>query len=158
MHDDHSSDHIDDDLRARFHARSAQAAGAAPELSAAQLNAWRATLLREQRRTWRVGTVVGVAAGAVLALTVGLVLGASTGYASASEIIKERGDTPLPPPPALAVLRNIPPLMFACGNIPPVRAAQLPAQLPAQQGVPIVELPEPTIKTPVTFGGVLGGR
>jgi hypothetical protein len=106
------------------------------------------------RRTWRLGTVVGLAGGAVFTLAVGLMLGASTGYASAAVIIKARGDTPLPPAPALAVLKNIPPLMFSCGS-PPPRAAQLP---PAQQGVPVVDLPAPTARTAATLGSVLGLR
>jgi hypothetical protein len=141
----------DHDLRDRFRALSTEEAESAPALSSAHLNAWRSTLLMRSRQTWRFGTVVGVAAGAVAMLTIGLVLGASTGYASAEEIVKERGDTPLPAAPPLAVLKNIPPLIFSCAD--PVRAAALP---PAQQGVPIINLPEPTAKTSGTFGGVLG--
>jgi hypothetical protein len=105
------------------------------------------------RRTWRIGTIIGVAAGAVFTLTVGLVLGASTGYASAEEILKERGDTPLPSRPALAVLKNIPPLVFTCSN--PVRAAQLPQ---VQQGIPIIELPSATARSTDWFRGILGLR
>jgi hypothetical protein len=153
MHDN-NNDQYDDDLRARFRLLEAEAGAAAPELSAARINDWRSELLMQSRRSWRVGTVVGVAAGGVVMLTVGLVLGASTGYASAEVIIKERGDTPLPPAPAFAVLKNISPLMFSCAS-PPPRVAELPK---AQQGVPIVDLPEPTTKTPVVFGGVLGVR
>src|SRR3954469_2403791 len=41
---------------------------------------------RPLRRWGRVGTVVGLAAGAVFCLTVGLVLGAVTGYASAAGV------------------------------------------------------------------------
>src|SRR5205823_390745 len=103
----------------------------------------------------RIGMVIGIAAGAVGTLTIGLVLGASTGYASAGEIIKERGDTPLPPTAGLAVLKNIPPLMFSCATLPPARAAQLPS---VQQGVPVIELPAATTKAAMTFGGVLGVR
>jgi hypothetical protein len=108
----------------------------------------------DHRRRVRIGTIVGLAAGGVFTLTLGLVLGASTGYASAEVIIRERGDTPLPSAPALAVLKNIPPLMFACNS--PVIAAQLP---PArQQGVPIVDLPPASTKTATTLGGILGVR
>jgi hypothetical protein len=146
--------HDDNDLQARFRALADEDLAAAPDLSFGHIDAWRTAMRVQRRRTLGAGMIVGMAAGAVFALTVGLVLGASTGYASASEIIKERGDTPLPPAPALAVLRNIPPLMFACGNIPPAQVAQLPAP----QGVPIIELPEPTTKSAIAFGGVLGVR
>src|SRR5215471_2890818 len=74
--------------------------------------AWRSEMQFDppsmSRRTRRVAVVTGIAAGAVVMLTLGMVLGATTGYASAGEIVKERGDTPLPPQPTLAVLKNIP--------------------------------------------------
>lgn len=142
----------DDDLRARFQSLAAEDAAGAPELSFGHVSAWRTALRIQRRRTMGAGTVVGIAAGAVLALTLGLVLGASTGYASAEEIIRSRGDTPLPSPPALAVLRNIPPLMFTCGNVPP-SVAQLP-----QQGVPIIELPEPATRSAIVLDRPLGVR
>jgi hypothetical protein len=146
----------DDDLRERFRALSSAEETSAPRLSHADIDAWRSGFLLRPRRSWRAGTVAVFAAGAVVMLTIGLVLGASTGYASAEVIIKERGDTPLPNPPAFAVLRNIPPLMFSCGNAPVV--AQLPPAPPQQQGVPIIDLPGPTSKTSVSQGGVLGVR
>lgn len=147
--------HDDDDLRGRFRALSKHDRAAAPALTSGDINAWRSNLLLHSRRQWSAGMVAGLTAGAVGMLTLGLVLGASTGYASAEVIIKERGDTPLPAPPTLAVLRNIPPLMFSCGNAP--RIALTPAPLP-QQGIPIIDLPAPTAKTSVSQGGVLGVR
>ena len=58
-------------------------------------------------RNWGVAKVAGLAASAIAMLVTGLVLGASTGYASAEIIVKWRGGTPLPPQPPLAVLRSI---------------------------------------------------
>jgi hypothetical protein len=147
--------HDDTDLRARFKSVAATDAAVAPDLTAGHIDAWRTALRIQRRRTFRTGAIVGMAAGAVFALAIGLVLGVSTGYASAEEIIKSRGDTPLPPGPPLAVLRNIPPLMFSCSNIPPARAAQLPQ---TQQGVPIIDVPVPTTRSNVSAGGVLGVR
>lgn len=107
------------------------------------------------RRTRRVAMVAGLAAGAVVMLTIGLVLGASTGYASAREIVNERGDTPLPPQPTLSVLRNIPNITsLSC--VGSVTAATLP---PVKQGPAIVDLPAASVRTNDSpLRGVLGVR
>jgi hypothetical protein len=147
--------HDDTDLRAKFKTIAAADAAVTPELTSGHIDAWRTALRIQRRRTFRTGAIVGMAAGVVFALAIGLVLGVSTGYASAEDIIKSRGDTPLPPAPTLAALRNIPPLMFSCSNVPPARAAQLPE---TQQGVPIVDVPVPTTRSNVSHGGVLGVR
>jgi hypothetical protein len=144
----------DDDLRARFKGIAADDAASAPDLTFGHIEAWRTAMRIQKRRALGTGAVVGMAAGTVLALTIGLVLGASTGYASAGEIVKERGDTPLPPGSGLAVLKNIPPLMFACSSAPEPQIAKLPVQ----PGAPIIDLPEPTTKSSVALGGVLGVR
>jgi len=109
----------------------------------------------DDRSHHRLGTIIGIAAGGVFTLSVGLVLGASTGYASAAEIIKDRGDSPLPPGAGIAALRSIPPLIFTCGNLPPVRAAALPQPKPS---VPVIDLPPAKTKTAATLDGVLGMR
>jgi hypothetical protein len=96
-------------------------------------------------RTWRIGTVIGLAAGAVATLTIGLVLGTSTGYASAEVILKERGET-VSVRPGLAVLKNIPPLIFSCGE--PPRVAQLPQR---QQGAPAIKLPAASMTSTETI-------
>lgn len=103
----------------------------------------------------KIGMMVGIAAGAVFTLTVGLLLGASTGYASAETIVRARGDQPLPPSTSLAVLKNIPPLIFSCSA--PVTAAALPAQR-VEQGVPVVDLPPATSRTSATMSRILGVR
>jgi hypothetical protein len=131
----------DDDLRTRFHALAAEEGPDAP--------AFKRPIVYPQR-TWRLGMIAGLAAGAVVMLTIGLVLGTSTGYASAEVILRERGET-LAVRPALAVLKNIPPLIFSCGE--PPRVAALP---PKQQGVPIVDLPAATARSAEPLGGVLG--
>lgn len=148
------TDERDDDLRERFRAVAGEDLGAAKKFSHAEINAWRAQLLKHSRRSWSAGMVVGMAAGALVMLTVGLMLGASSGYASAEVVLREHGETVPPVRPALAVLKNIPPLIFACGNAPQV--ANLPPH--AQQGVPIIELPAPSTRSTVSQGGVLGVR
>src|SRR6185436_15721604 len=78
-------------------------------------------------RTRRLGMVIGLAMGAVVTLTIGLVLGASTGYASAEVVRKEHGDTSSSPRPALALLRNIP-AVLTCGTIVLAAPQVAPAQ------------------------------
>ncbi len=109
----------------------------------------------DEPRRMRFATVAGMAAAAVIMLTIGLVLGAGTGYASAENIVRSRGDSPLPPTAGLLALR-IPPLMISCSEPPAPRAAQLPP--PKQQGIPVIDLPPAAVKTAMTLGGVLGMR
>lgn len=142
----------DNDLRGRFHTLADAADKRTPDLTAAHINAWQSTVHLRRRQAVGVGMVIGMAAGAVITLTIGLVLGASTGYASAETIIRARGDTPLPPQPTLAVLKNIPNIT-SLGCPAPARAVELP---PAQQGVPITDLPAPTAKSAELFRGILG--
>jgi hypothetical protein len=108
----------------------------------------------EDKRRVRMASIIGIAAGAVMTLTIGLMLGASTGFASAGELVRERGDTPLPPARGLAVLKNISPLMRSCAELP----SPTVATLPAKQGVPVIDLPNPSARTSITLGSVLGLR
>jgi hypothetical protein len=143
---------FDVEVRERFQSLGREAESAAPDLTTQDLRAWRSAIALQRRRTWSAGMVVGLAAGAVVTLTIGLVLGASTGYASAEVVLKEHGE-PSPARPGLAVLKNIPPLVFSCG-VPP-QMAKLPEN---QQGVPIIDLPAPSTRATSTLGGVLGVR
>src|SRR5205809_255240 len=65
----------DDDLREDFRELAREDESGAPDLVPAHLNAWRSTLLRQSRRTWTAGMIAGMAAGAVMMLTIGGVLG-----------------------------------------------------------------------------------
>jgi hypothetical protein len=132
---------------------------------------FRASLESEVVRAWRrdirfgvpakpdparqVAKAAGLGLSAVALLVTGLVLGASTGYASAGTIVKRRGGTPLPPQPPLAVLKSIPNITsLSC--LQPPRAAVL---RPTKQGVPIIELPAATARTKDSpLRGVLGVR
>ncbi|HEX4683425.1 MAG TPA: hypothetical protein VH277_11985 [Gemmatimonadaceae bacterium] len=138
----------DDGLRARFHALAAEMEAAAPDVTATQIRAWRAAMRIERQRHWRAGALVGAAAAAVITLTVGLILGASTGYASAESIVRERGDVPLPAVAKLAGLR-IPPLSFACTNAVGMAEVQRVQAAKVPQGVPIVDLPAPATRSSV---------
>ncbi|HTE44735.1 MAG TPA: hypothetical protein VK636_05780, partial [Gemmatimonadaceae bacterium] len=189
--------------------------------------AYRAELQFESPRGARMrrfGMVVGLAAGAVITLTIGLVLGASTGYASAevldarqreataTTIVTKRqlatvrldlarlnsenvyhafergaasraavraseaqvdsmqanlarmsrelnmsGDTAQPSRPTFALLRNLPMrnalTALTCGAV-----ALTPAPTPAQQAIPVVNLPPAMTKSAQTLGGILGMR
>jgi hypothetical protein len=100
--------------------------------------------------------IVGLAAGGVFTLTVGLVLGANTGYASA-EVINARGDgdTLTKPGAALALLRNLPMgntlTALTCGAVPAIHEPRH-----TQQGIAVVDLPPATARTNATIGGILG--
>src|ERR1043166_3273559 len=77
----------DDDLRARFQTLASEQTSNAPELSHTQIDAWRSSARLRSRAT-HSSVIRFAAAGALLvvaayALTVGLVWGANTGYASA---------------------------------------------------------------------------
>ncbi|HEX4683427.1 MAG TPA: hypothetical protein VH277_11995 [Gemmatimonadaceae bacterium] len=106
-------------------------------------------------RAMHIGTIIGIAAGAVMMLTMGLVLGASTGYASAESIVRRRGDEPLPPAAVLAGLK-VPPISFTCSD--PSRVAQFPPVKPAVQGVPVIELPAATRRSSIPLKNPLGIR
>jgi hypothetical protein len=77
----------DDGLRDRFHTLASEQTSHAPELSHSQIDAWRSSLRLRQRGTpssaVRFAAAGASLAGAAIALTVGLVWGANTGYASA---------------------------------------------------------------------------
>jgi hypothetical protein len=106
-------------------------------------------------RNWGVAKVAALAASAIAMLVTGLVLGASTGYASAGMIVKRRGGTPLPPQAPLAVLKSIPDITsLSC-----IRPPRAPELRPTKQGVPVVELPAASMRTTDSpLRGVLGVR
>src|SRR5207248_6377169 len=79
----------DDDLRARFESLAREEGNAAPPFSRPRGAAPAAV------PSWRLGVIIGMAAGAVISMTIGLVLGVSTGYASAEEVLRAHGQ-PLP--------------------------------------------------------------
>ncbi|HEY4218639.1 MAG TPA: hypothetical protein VGM67_15970 [Gemmatimonadaceae bacterium] len=78
----------DDDLRERFHALAAEESSKAPEFSLADIESDRASLDAHRHHgasPWRrrVAFAGAFAASALIALTIGLVWGTNTGYASA---------------------------------------------------------------------------
>ncbi len=100
-----------------------------------------------------VGMVVGIAAGGVFTLAVGLVLGASTGYASAAIDRNTHRDSTSSPRSALSILTSVPmksALAMTCSAV-----ANAPAE---QQGVPVVSVSPVLAKTSTTLGAVLGVR
>lgn len=107
------------------------------------------------QRTRRLGMVVGMAAGAVVMLTIGLVLGVRTGYASA-EVIESRGGEVRERSP-LDILRAMPVrtalAAFACE--PP---APRPKVAALQKGIPLIDLPAATTRAAETFGAIVGVR
>ncbi len=110
--------------------------------------------VRASRRR-RFATVVGLTMGAVVTLTIGLVLGVSTGYASA-EVLHARAnhDTTSPSQPALTILRNIP-VRTAITAVSCAAASLSAESRPAQQGIPIVDLAT-TVRSSELFGAILG--
>ena len=77
------------------------------------------TQFGHSRRTRRLGMVIGMAAGAVVMLTIGLVLGVRTGYASAEGLDeRQREATPHSP---LDILRAVPVrnalAVLTCGQV-----------------------------------------
>jgi hypothetical protein len=98
----------------------------------------------------RLFMVFGIAAGVVLTLLTGVVLGASASYAAAA--------TPSAPRSAFAIL-PIKDVVNAIACAPAKTAPQTTQDTRrAQQRVPIVELSSPTASTAETFGAVLGVR
>lgn len=128
---------------------------------------FRASLKRELKRVHRadaqfgaervtrartVGIAIGLAAGAVFTLTLGLVLGASTSNASAEGLGVRRRDTTtrtglekLTMPVRNAITA------FSC-------ATQSTKAETAQQGIPIVSVQTSTAKSTIRLGGILGLR
>jgi len=105
---------------------------------------------RDARRH-TLGVVMGLVAGSVVILTIGLVLGASTGYASA-EVLHARAnhDSAVVPEPGLTILRTIP--VRTTFNVVTCAAASL-AQPPisAKQEPAVVTL-ETTARSADAFG------
>lgn len=102
----------------------------------------------------QVARVAAMAATIVLTLCVGLLWGVGTGFAAAQIQDGTRRAEPLP----LAMVRTAP-VRKALSALS-CNATVAPAAQPsgAPQGVPIVDLPEPPVKTPGTFGAILGIR
>lgn len=113
----------------------------------------------------RYAMVAGLTMGGVVTLTIGLVLGASTGYASA-EVLRARANhdsVVSPPQPALTILKTLP--VRDVINAVTCAAASLAAEesrkaqaAEVPQGVPVVALPEASVKSTDRFGAVLGIR
>lgn len=105
------------------------------------------------RRTRRLGMMIGMAAGAVVMLTIGLVLGVRTGYASAEGLdARQRETTPHSP---LDILRGVPVRsalsVLTCGQV-----AAAPKVAPIQKGIPLIDLPPASSRAAETFGAILG--
>ena len=118
-----------------------------------------------RHRVHRLAMIAGLTMGGVVTLTIGLVLGASTGYASA-EVLRARvnhDSVGSPPQPALTILKTLP--VRDAINAVTCAAASLAAQesrnaqaAEAPQGVPVVALPEASVRSTDRFGAVLGLR
>jgi hypothetical protein len=110
------------------------------------------------RRSRRFAMVLGIAAGGVITLTIGLVLGASTGYASA-EVLRAHAnhDTTTPAQPALTILRTLP-VRDAINAVTCAASLSQPSASPVSQGIPVVALPDASAKSSQTFGAILGIR
>jgi hypothetical protein len=113
------------------------------------------TQFRHAQRTRRLGMVIGMAAGAVVMLTVGMILGVRTGYASAEGLDARQRDTT--PRSTLDILRTVPVrnalAALTCGSV-----AARPKVAPIQKGVPVIDLPAAAVRTTETFGAILGLR
>jgi hypothetical protein len=108
-------------------------------------------------RRHRFGVVMGLVAGSVVILTIGLVLGASTGYASA-EVLHARAshDTTIPPEPGHFILRTIP--VRTTFNVVTCAAASLAQPAPSVKEEPTLVTLETTTRSSESFGAVLGVR
>jgi hypothetical protein len=105
------------------------------------------------QRTRRLGMVAGMAAGAVGMLTIGLVLGVRTGYASAEGLDeRQRAATPHSP---LDILRAVP-VRSALSVLTCGQTAAAPKVAPIQKGIPLIDLPPASAKAAETFGAILG--
>jgi hypothetical protein len=106
-------------------------------------------------RKHRLGVVIGLVAGSVVLLTIGLVLGASTGYASA-EVLHARAnhDTAMPPEPGLTILRTIP--VRTTFNVVTCAAASLAQPALSATREPALVTLEATTRSSEAFGVVLG--
>lgn len=106
----------------------------------------------------RIGLVIGLAAGGVFTLTVGLVLGAATGYASAENLNARQRETAAPidttTPSGLDMIKT--PIRHAITALTCSLAA--PQVASTQQGIPIVSVTPVVAKTAQTLGAVLGVR
>ena len=107
------------------------------------------------RHARRLGMVIGVTSGAVVMLTIGLVLGVRTGYASAESLDARQRDTTAHS--ALDILRTVPVrnalAVLTCGQ-----TAAAPKVAPIQKGIPLIDLPPATARATETFGAILGVR
>ena len=111
---------------------------------------------RDARRH-KLGVVMGLVAGSVVILTIGLVLGASTGYASA-EVLHARAnhDSAVVPEPGLTILRTIP--VRTTFNVVTCAAASLAEPPISAKQEPVVVTLETTARSADAFGAVLGVR
>jgi hypothetical protein len=113
------------------------------------------TQFGRSQRTRRLGMVIGLAAGAVMMLTVGMILGVRTGYASAESLdARHRDDGEVS---TLDILRTVPVrnalAALTCGSV-----AVGPRVAPIQKGIPLIDLPPATTKAAETFGAIVGIR
>ncbi len=95
-------------------------------------------------RARRIGMLIGAPLGAFAILMIGFVLGSSSTYASA--------EVPTSRPAAAATMMRNALSVITCGMV----AAATPAPAPAQQGIPVVDVPAPNARTSETFGAILG--
>jgi len=108
-------------------------------------------------RGGRLRRAIALAVCMVAMLAIGLVWGVGTGFAAAHVQDGSRHAEAFP----LAVMRSIPvakALTALSCNAAGAPATGATAAAPAQQGVPIVDLPPARMKTPGTFGALLGVR
>ena len=111
------------------------------------------TQFGHSRRTRRLGMMIGMAAGAVVMLTIGLVLGVRTGYASAEGLDERQRDaTPHSP---LDILRAVP-VRSALSVLTCGQTAAAPKVAPIQKGIPLIDLPPASARAAETFGAILG--
>jgi hypothetical protein len=107
----------------------------------------------------RFGMVVGLAMGAVIMLTVGLVLGVNTRYASAEGLDTRRRDESRHSP--LDLLRAMPVrnaiAALTCGT-PTPNPIPAPKVAAIQKTIPLVDLPAASVRAPESFGGIIGLR
>ncbi len=96
-----------------------------------------------------------MAAGAVVMLTVGMILGVRTGYASAEGLDARHRDAG--ERSTLDILRTVPVrnalAALTCGSV-----AAAPKVAPIQKGIPLIDLPPATTKATETFGAIVGVR
>jgi hypothetical protein len=108
-----------------------------------------------RRRGRKLTMALGIGAGVVLTLLVGMVLGASANHAAAAPAAPRSPLAILPIKSALSAL-GCAPSPVASQPIPATSIPQITA--PTPQSVPVIELPLPRSRTAQTLGAVLGLR